>query len=125
MPGQVQEEDGTGQGQQPEGMLIQKAQRHPGPSVKNPPSSGPATEARAKTPPMMPMYFPRSRAGTTSAIAAWERIISPPPPRPWKTRATMRTSMVPATAPMTDPAMNSRIAAISRGLRPIRSPSFP
>ena len=106
-------------------MLIQKAQRQPGPSVKNPPSSGPATEDTAKTPPMMPMYFPRSRAGTTSAMAAWDRIISPPPPSPWTTRATMSTSMVPARAPTTDPAMKTTMAAISRGLRPIRSPSFP
>ena len=109
----------------PSGMLIQKTQRQPGPSVKKPPSSGPATEDTANTPPMTPMYLPRSRAGTTSAIAAWERMISPPPPRPWIARAAMRTSMVPASAPTTEPAMNTRIAPRSRGLRPIRSPSLP
>ena len=106
-------------------MLIQNTHRQPGPSVNQPPSSGPATEATANTPPITPMYFPRSRAGTTSAMAAWERIISPPPPRPWTTRAAMRTSMVPARAPITEPIMNSTMAAISRALRPIRSPSLP
>ena len=105
----------------PSGRFSQNAHRQPGPSVSQPPSSGPATEETANTAPMRPMYLPRSRAGTTSAIAACDRMIRPPPPRPCTTRATMRTSMLPARAPMTEPAMNSTIAAISTGLRPNRS----
>lgn len=64
----------------PRGMLIQKAQRQPMPSVNQPPSRGPATEARANTPPIAPMYRPRCRAGTTSAMIAWDSKINPPPP---------------------------------------------
>ena len=109
----------------PRGTLIQKVQRQPMPSVNQPPSSGPATEETAKTPPMMPMFLPRSRAGTTSAMIAWERIMSPPPPSPWMTRPTISQFMSPARAPTTEPATKSRIAAIRRPLRPIRSPSLP
>ena len=39
----------------PSGTFIQKAHRQPMPSVNHPPSSGPATNDRANTPPMMPM----------------------------------------------------------------------
>jgi hypothetical protein len=38
--------------------------------VKKPPISGPITEATPNTAPKMPWYFPRSRGGTTSPIAA-------------------------------------------------------
>ena len=109
----------------PSGMLNEKAQRQPGPSVIQPPSSGPATEDTANTAPMTPMYLPRSRAGTTSAMEVWARIIRPPPPRPWTTRAVMSQPMVPADAPITEPARNRRMAAISTGLRPKRSEMRP
>ncbi|MNW56976.1 hypothetical protein D3C74_347370 [compost metagenome] len=109
----------------PSGMLIQNTQRQPGPSVNHPPSSGPATEETAKTAPMIPMYLPRSRAGMTSAIAACDRIMRPPPPRPWTVRPTISMFMSPATAPITEPAMNSRIAVIKRGLRPRTSEILP
>jgi hypothetical protein len=102
-------------------MFIQKAQRQPGPSVSQPPSSGPATEETANTAPMMPMYLPRSRAGTTSAIADCERIINPPPPMPWMTRETMRKFMSVAVAPKTEPTMKIRMAPMMIGLRPKRS----
>ena len=84
----------------PSGMFIQNAQRQPMPSVNQPPSSGPATEERAKTPPMMPMYLPRSRAGTTSAMIACARIISPPPPRPWTARPAISQVMSWASPPI-------------------------
>ena len=105
----------------PSGILMENAQRHPGPSVSQPPSRGPATEDTANTAPMKPMYLPRSRAGTTSAMDACARIIRPPPPRPCTTRAAMSQLMEPAAAPITDPAMNSTIAESSTGLRPKRS----
>ena len=50
--------------------------------MKKPPTSGPATAERPNSAPIGPMYFARSRAGTTSAMIACDRIISPPPPRP-------------------------------------------
>ena len=109
----------------PNGMFIQNAQRQPMPSVNQPPSSGPATEEMAKTPPMMPMYLPRSRGGTTSAMIAWARIISPPPPRPWTARPAISQFMSWASPPMTEPTMNIEIAVMNRPLRPIRSPSLP
>ena len=106
-------------------MLKENAQRQPGPSVIQPPSSGPATEDTANTAPITPMYLPRSRAGTTSAMEVWARIIRPPPPRPCTTRAVMSELMVPAAAPRAEPAMNSTMAAISTGLRPKRSEMRP
>ena len=90
-----------------------------------PPISGPTTDDSAKTPPMTPMYLPRSRTGTMSAITVWERMIRPPPPRPWTTRAAISHQMVGASPPTTEPAMNTRIAPTSRGLRPIWSPILP
>ena len=109
----------------PTGTLIQNTQRQPGPSVNQPPSSGPATEETAKTPPMMPMYLPRSRAGITSAMVACERIISPPPPMPWMTRAMISHVMSGASAPTTDPPTKMLMAMSSNDFRPKRSPSLP
>ena len=109
----------------PTGRFTQNAQRQPGPSVKNPPRSGPATEESANTPPSTPMYLPRCRAGMMSAMMAWARMIRPPPPSPWTARPMMRTVMVSARPPRTEPAMNRPIAAMKMFLRPIRSPTLP
>ena len=109
----------------PSGSASRKAQRHPGPSVSQPPMSGPATEETAKTDPMMPMYLPRWRAGTTVAMIACDRIIMPPPPTPWTTRPTMSHVMDSAKKPMTDPTMKTVIAPMKSGLRPSWSPSLP
>ena len=109
----------------PRGMLIRKAQRHPGPSVNQPPRSGPATEDTAKTAPRTPIYRPRSRAGTTSAIAAWLRIMRPPPPSPCTTRAKMRAPMSLAKAPRTEPMTNKTMATSSTSLRPNESLTLP
>ena len=109
----------------PSGMFIQNAQRQPMLSVNQPPSSGPATEEMAKTPPMMPMYLPRCRAGTTSAMMACARISRPPPPRPWTARPAISQVMLCARPPMTEPTMKMAMAMMNRPLRPMRSPSFP
>ena len=107
------------------GRLSQNAQRQPGPSVIHPPMSGPATEEKAKTPPMIPMYLPRSRAGITSATTDWERIMRPPPPTPWSARATISQVISGASAPIIDPVMKERMAKIRKGLRPNWSESLP
>ncbi len=109
----------------PSGMLIHRPQRHPMPSVNQPPSSGPATDDTAKAAPMIPMYLPRSRAGTMSAMIACARIMRPPPPRPWIARAAMSAGMEPASPPTIEPAMKIEMAAMKRCLRPMRSPSLP
>jgi len=85
------------------GRFIQNAQRQPGPSVNHPPSKGPATEDTANTAPIRPMYLPRSRAGTTSAMDACDRIINPPPPSPWIARPAISQFMSPAKAPTMEP----------------------
>ena len=56
--------------------------------MKKPPTSGPAMAERPKRAPIGPMYLARSRAGTMSAMIACDRIIRPPPPRPWTPRQT-------------------------------------
>ena len=106
-------------------MLIQNAQRQPIPSVNQPPRSGPATEETANTAPMNPAYLPRCRAGTMSAMMAWDMIIRPPPPSPCTTRPAISQSMVGARPPITEPAMKREMAARKRPLRPMRSPSLP
>ena len=107
------------------GTLNHRAQRQPGPSVNTPPSSGPSTEDSPKTAPIMPMYLPRSRAGTTSAMMACESTIMPPPPMPWMARATMMIQMFGASAPTTEPTRYVLRAKMNSGLRPIWSPSLP
>ncbi|SII85644.1 Uncharacterised protein [Mycobacteroides abscessus subsp. abscessus] len=109
----------------PSGKLIANAQRQPGPSVSHPPMRGPATEETANAEPMMPMYFPRSRAGTTEAMIDCERIIIPPPPMPWRTRPRMSVDISFATRAKTDPARKQQIANMNSGLRPKRSPTLP
>ena len=109
----------------PRGMLIQKAQRQPMPSVNQPPSRGPATEASANTPPIAPMYRPRCLAGTTSAMIAWDSRINPPPPSPCTARPAMSVVMSWDRPPITEPTMKMLMAPMKRPLRPIRSPSFP
>src|SRR5699024_4306116 len=109
----------------PSGKLMAKAQRQPGPSVSQPPMSGPATDDTAKAEPMMPMYLPRSRAGTTEAMIDWERIIIPPPPMPWSTRPRMSVDISSAMSAKTDPARKQQIANMNSGLRPNRSPILP
>lgn len=49
------------------GTLIQKHQRHPGPSVKNPPRRGPTTDERANMPAIGPIQAARVVAGVMSA----------------------------------------------------------
>ena len=109
----------------PSGMFIHRHHRHVTSSVNQPPSNGPATEDNAKTPPMMPMYFPRSRAGTTSAMIAWDRTINPPPPSPWMPRPAISHAMSGANPPTTDPTMNRLMAPMKMPLRPTKSPIFP
>ena len=91
----------------PSGMFIHSAQRQPGPSVNQPPSTGPSTEETPKTAPMTPMYLPRSRAGTTSAMMDWELTIMPPAPKPWMARPMMSSSMVCAKPPIAEPMTNN------------------
>ena len=87
-------------------MFIHSAQRQPGPSVNHPPSTGPSTEDTPKTAPMTPMYLPRSRAGTTSAMMDCEFTIIPPAPRPCTARPMIKSSMVWAKPPMVEPTTN-------------------
>ena len=109
----------------PSGKLMAKAQRQPGPSVSQPPMSGPATDDTAKAEPMMPMYLPRSRAGTTEAMIDCERIIIPPPPMPWSTRPKIRVDISFAMRAKTEPSRKQQMANMNSGLRPNRSPTLP
>src|SRR3954468_11132152 len=70
---------------------MKKHQRQPSQLVSTirPPSSGPPTVARARTPPRYPLYRPRSRGGIIAAIATWTRAWMPPMPRPWNARAAI------------------------------------
>ncbi len=94
-------------------------------SVKNPPSSGPATLATPKTAPNAPWYLPRSRAGTTSATIAWASTIRPPPPSPCSARNAISSIMFWARPHSAEPIRKTTIAAWNRPLRPYWSPSLP
>jgi hypothetical protein len=111
----------------PTGTLIQKHHSQPSAaeSVKNPPTSGPAIAERPKRAPMGPMYLARSRAGTMSAMIACDRIISPPPPRPWTPRQTTSQPKVGASAAPMLATVNRPMATRKRFRRPQRSPNLP
>ena len=87
----------------PSGMLIHRPQRQPGPSVNQPPRTGPSTEETPKTPPMIPMNLPRSRAETTSATIDCEEIIMMPAPKPWIARPVISMPMPLAKPPSVEP----------------------
>ena len=91
----------------PSGMFIHRPQRQPGPSVNQPPRTGPRTEDRPKTPPMMPMNLPRSREEVTSAIIDWEEIIMKPAPKPCTARPAMSRPMAWAKPPIAEPMTNT------------------
>jgi hypothetical protein len=69
--------------------------------------------------------LPRSRGETTSAIAAWEIAISPPPPIPCSARARISCGSVCATAQNRAAITNTTIAGISVRRRPNWSDSLP
>jgi hypothetical protein len=71
------------------------------------------------------MYLARSRAGTMSAMIACDRIISPPPPRPWTPRQiTKAVKFGDSAAPMLA-TVKRAIAIRNRFRRPHRSPNVP
>ena len=107
------------------GTLIQNAQCQLRWSVNSPPKSGPTSMGSTKATPMAPMYLPRLRAGTTSAMMACAKIISPPPPRPWMPRPAISMPMFDANAHTTEPTVNSTSAKMNSPLRPMRSPTLP
>ena len=75
--------------------------------------------------PSGPMYLPRSLAGTMSAMMAWDRIIRPPPPRPWMARKTTKPQKSVARAQPTEARVKSAMAMRNRFRRPRMSPNFP
>ena len=93
----------------PSGMFIHMPQRQPGPSVNQPPRTGPRTEDRPKTPPMMPMNLPRSREEVTSAMMDWEEIIIKPAPKPCTARAMISSVMELAKPPRVEPTTKMAI----------------
>ena len=109
----------------PMGRFIQNTQRHPMLSANQPPSTGPTTLDRPNTAPITPMYLPRSRTGTMSAIMACDKIMSPPPPRPCTTRAIISQVILVANPPITDPMRNTVSAPRKSVFRPIMSPNLP
>ena len=73
----------------------------------------------------MPMYLPRSRAETTSAMIACDDTISVPAAMPWTERAMISSVMSWAMAPRIEPTMKAKMPNMNRPLRPIMSPSLP
>jgi hypothetical protein len=86
--------------------------------VKNPPSSGPATEASPKAAPISPMKRPRSRGGTMSAMIACTPIMSPPAPRPWTARKAISSFMVRDQPARAEPTTKTTMANWKTPLRP-------
>ena len=117
--------DETTSAARPTGMLIQKHQRQSRWSVNRPPRSGPATAETPNRAPMGPMYLPRSRAGMMSAMIACDRIMSPPPPRPWKPRQTTSSPNDCANPAPADASVNRPIEKRNGQRRPHRSPNLP
>lgn len=71
------------------------------------------------------MYLPRSLAGMMSAMMACDRIISPPPPRPWKPRQAMSSQKVCAMPDPKEPTTKIAIATRKMTFLPHMSPNFP
>jgi hypothetical protein len=70
----------------PTGRFTKKIHRHEALSTMKPPISGPMIDAPAKTDPISPWYFPRSRGGTIIPTIASVSGKSPPAPTPWIAR---------------------------------------
>ena len=75
--------------------------------------------------PSGPMYLPRSLAGTMSAMMACERIIKPPPPRPWMARKITKPQKSVAKAQPMEARVKMAMAARNKFRRPSMSPSLP
>ena len=99
------------QAKAPKGRKNQKMERQPSQSVSQPPSSGPRIAAMPNMAPMGARYFPRTRGGMRSPAMAWEQIMRPAPPRPWRKRKTVKPSMPAAVPHSAEPPTNRAIAS--------------
>src|SRR5438445_4025829 len=109
----------------PIGTLTQNTHRHPGPSVRYPPSVGPITDDRPNTAPKTPLMRARCSGGKTSASTANVDANSTPPNTPCRARNATRDAMLKAVPHSAEAAMNPTIPASKNGFRPNMSPSLP
>ena len=75
----------------PIGTLMKKIQFQLTCSVSSPPTSGPIASAIAETPAQMPIAVPRCRGGKVAVMIDSVAGFISAPPRPWTTRAPIRT----------------------------------
>ena len=92
----------------PTGTLTKKIHSQPAASTSKPPSSGPTMVATPATPPHTPIAAPRCVGEKMRIITDMVCGVSSAPPNPWKTRATMSISMLPARPHHRDDSVNSR-----------------
>jgi len=110
----------------PKITLAQKMARHDHPKTRRPPISGPSASPRLDT----AAQIPRERARSARSVYSC-RIIERVPgseaaaPMPMTTRPAISTSVVGATAAMTEPAQNTATPNRITFLRPNRSPMVP
>ena len=86
---------------------MKKIQCHEKDCTNHPPISGPSTEESENTPANTPCTLPRSRGAITSPTTDSASTKSPPPPRPWSARETMRKPIDCAIPHIADPVRNS------------------
>jgi hypothetical protein len=94
-------------------------------SVRNPPTSGPMTNARPKTAPKRPWYLPRSAGVNMSPITASATGKSEPAPMPWSPRKKISIPMFWLRPESADPRRKITMPVMKTGLRPKRSESLP
>ncbi|XNL76543.1 hypothetical protein K8Z49_39430 [Actinomadura madurae] len=108
------------------GAFTSITQRQPGPSVRRPPSSTPAAEAAAPTPPQTPSALLRSPPSLNMVV----RIDRAPgsisaAPAPWASRAPISIPDVVARPPAIEESVTSRVPVTTTRRRPSRSASRP
>jgi hypothetical protein len=107
------------------GRLMRNTHRHPGPSMSQPPTNGPAAEATPASPDQAPTARARSSGANDAWMSAKDPGVSSAPPMPCRMRAATSQPIVGASAHSSEAAANHTTPIRNTRRRPYRSPSAP
>ena len=91
----------------PTGMLMKKIHSQPSASTSTPPRIGPTSVATPAVAPHSAIAWPRRSEGKMRVMIAIVCGVIIAAPRPWKTRATIRPSMLPVRPHQRDDRVNT------------------
>ena len=107
------------------GTLIAKIQRHEAASTSWPPTTGPSTVPIPPHAVQAPTALPRSSGGKVETITASAAGVSSAPATPWSARAATSTSMVGASAQISEVTPKADTPSAKTRRSPKMSPSEP